>query len=80
LLAYQRSIPLPNRLEEYTTEIAYSFRETSEKEARLALVLGHNLILPLALQNEHFELRLDDQIQARVDAFLAIRRDSSGHR
>jgi Family of unknown function (DUF5677) len=55
----------------------HTFRETSEKEARLALILGHNLLLRLlVLQNEYFHLGFDDQIQARVDAFLSIWRDS----
>jgi hypothetical protein len=54
-----------------------SFRETSEKEARTAVLLGHNLSLRLlSLQNEHFKLGLDVQVQARVDAFLTIWRDS----
>jgi hypothetical protein len=58
---------------------ANSFQETSPKEARRALMLGHSLVLRLlGLQSEYFGLGLDNQIQGRIDAFLAVWRDSSG--
>jgi hypothetical protein len=50
-----------------------SYQETSEKEARQAIMLAHNLVLRhLTLQNEYFKLGLNEEIQPRVDAFLRI--------
>jgi hypothetical protein len=52
---------------------AVSYQEISEKEARQAILLAHNLVLlHLTLQNEYFKLGLDLEIQPRVDAFLRI--------
>lgn len=52
---------------------ATSYQEISEKEARQAILLAHNLVLRhLGLQNEYFNLGLDQAIQARIDAFTPI--------
>jgi len=49
-----------------------SFRESTEKEARIAVELGHQLVLRvILLQNNVFSLGLDDELKARADAFLA---------
>lgn len=51
----------------------YTYREISEEEARLAVLLGHNLILQLlTLQDEYFGLGLAAGIQVRIDMFLRI--------
>ena len=51
----------------------FTFREITEKEARLAVLLGHNLILRLLkLQNEYFALDLDAEIKARFEIFPKI--------
>src|SRR5262249_11885363 len=43
-----------------------------EKEARIAVELGHQLVLRvILLQNNVFSLGLDDELKARADAFLA---------
>jgi hypothetical protein len=56
-----------------TEDGATSYQEISEKEARQAILLAHNLVLRhLALQNEYFSLGLDKEIQARIDAFTPI--------
>ncbi len=56
-----------------------SYQESSESEARLAILLAHNLVLRhLALQNEYFNLGFDREIQARVDAFTSIWKASEG--
>ena len=50
-----------------------SYRETSEKEARLAILLAHNLVLRhLVLQNDYFKLGLDEEIRPCIDAFQRI--------
>jgi hypothetical protein len=52
---------------------ATSYQEISEKEARQAILLAHDLVLRhLGLQNEYFKLGLDQEIQARIDAFTPI--------
>jgi len=52
---------------------SWTYKENSEEEARLAVLLGHNLILRLlGLQNEHFKLGLDAEIQARIEVFPKI--------
>lgn len=54
-------------------ETGVAYQEMSEPEARQAILLAHNLILRhLTLQNEYFNLGLDEEIQPRVDAFLRI--------
>jgi RNase P subunit RPR2 len=51
----------------------YTFRETSEGEARQAVMLGHNLMLQLLnLQNSYFGLGLDNEIKTRCEAFIKI--------
>jgi hypothetical protein len=55
------------------TETGYSFKETSEPEARKALLYAHGLVLRLLkLQNSYFELGLDAEIAARWDVFREI--------
>jgi predicted DNA binding CopG/RHH family protein len=50
-----------------------TYKDTSEKEARFALHLGHHLMVRLlGMQNEHFKLDLDDDIQKRIDGFVAV--------
>jgi hypothetical protein len=49
---------------------AVSYAESTEEEARKALLLAHNLILRLLiLHNGYFKLGLDEEIQARTQAF-----------
>jgi len=56
-----------------TGEGMNSYQEMTEKEARKALQLAHNLALAfLVLQNDYFELGLDDEIQLWLRAFLKI--------
>jgi hypothetical protein len=48
----------------------YTYKEISEDEARLAVYLGHNLMIRLLLmQNEYFRLGLDAELQERIKAF-----------
>lgn len=52
---------------------AISYQETSETEARQALLSAHSLVLwHLGFQNEYFNLGLDEEIQPRIDAFTPI--------
>lgn len=54
-------------------ENSVKYEEMSEREARQAILLAHNLLLlHLTLQNEYFNLRLDDEIRPRRNAFLRI--------
>jgi len=56
-----------------------SYQEITEKEARKALHLAHNLVLFfLAHQNDYFKLGLDNEIQPRFSAFLKIWADTKG--
>lgn len=56
-----------------SNENGVKYEEMSEREARQAILLAHNLVLlHLILQNEYFNLGLDDEIQPRLDAFLQI--------
>lgn len=60
-----------------TEDGANSYQETSEPEARQAIMLAHNLVLRhLGLQNEYFNLGLDEEIQPRIDAFPPIWKSS----
>jgi hypothetical protein len=48
----------------------YSYKETSDDEARFALYLGHNLMIRLlAMQNEYFRLGLDEPLKECVNGF-----------
>ncbi len=50
-----------------------SYQETSEGEARLALMLSHNLMIAhLTVQNDYFRLGLTQEIGERIRAFLRI--------
>jgi len=52
------------------TETGFSFKETSEPEARKAVLYAHGLILRLLkLQNNYFELGLDAEIDSRWNEF-----------
>jgi hypothetical protein len=56
-----------------TEQGSNAYQETSEKEARQAILLAHNLVLRhLTLQNEYFKLGLEAEIQPCIDAFLRI--------
>lgn len=51
----------------------YSFNETTEKEARRAVLLAHNLILRLvSLENEYFGLGLQSEIEERLKMFPRV--------
>lgn len=64
-----------------TDDGAISYRETSEKEARTALQLAHNLMLRfLELQNDYFRLGLEAEIKERIDAFQRIWKRPPGDR
>lgn len=64
-----------------TDDGAISYQETSEKEARTALQLAHNLMLRfLELQNDYFRLGLEAEIKERIDAFQRIWKHSPGDR
>jgi hypothetical protein len=57
----------------HRTEGGNSYQEMSEKEARQATMLAHNLLIRhLTLQNEYFKLGMDAEIQPRIDAFVPI--------
>lgn len=63
---------LGRRLRE-TEEGGYTFRETTPKEAGMAVILGHNLILRLLmLENEYFNLGLKEDIEERLKVFAQI--------
>lgn len=48
----------------------FTYKETSEEEARFAVHLGHHLMVRLlAMQNQYFGLGLDAAIKKRVEAF-----------
>jgi Family of unknown function (DUF5677) len=67
---------LESRLRE--TNTGYSFQESSEGEARRALLLGHNLILQLLwLQNSYFGLGLDADVKTQFEMFQKIWDNSS---
>jgi hypothetical protein len=52
------------------TDDAWLYKLDTTAEAQVALTLGHNLILQnLGIQNEYFNLGLDDSIRKRVEAF-----------
>jgi hypothetical protein len=51
----------------------YGYREMSGKEAKDAVMMGHELILHLLrLQNKYFGLGLEGEIQARMDVFPRV--------
>jgi hypothetical protein len=51
----------------------YTFKETTPNEARMAVVLGHNLILRLLLlENEYFRLGLKQDIEERLNMFPKV--------
>ena len=63
---------LGRRLRE-TEQGGYTFKETTPNEARMAVVLGHNLVLRLLLlENEYFNLGLKEDIKERLKMFPKI--------
>lgn len=55
------------------TETGFSFKETSEPEARKAVLYGHGLILrSLKVENSYFGLGLESEIESRWDEFPKI--------
>lgn len=51
----------------------WTFQEISEKEAKSALHLAHNLVLRLlALQDDCFKLGMESEIQPRINAFVNL--------
>ena len=56
-----------------TGQGGYTFRETTQEEARMAVLLGHNLILRLLLlENEYFNLGLKENIEERLKMFPKV--------
>lgn len=61
------------------TEAGYSFKEITEEEARKAVLYGHGLILRLLkLENGHFGLELDAEVEERWRAFPEIWKQPEG--
>lgn len=61
---------ISRRLKRNDENTGWTFREITEKEARTALQLAHNLILRvLKLHDSFFKLGLESEIQSRIDAF-----------
>lgn len=55
------------------TPRGWTYKDDSQDEGHFALHLGHHLLLrALSLQNEHFALGLDADIQERVHAFAEV--------
>jgi len=51
----------------------FSYKETSEEEARFAVHLGHHLMVRLlAMQNQYFALGLDEAVKKRIEAFGVV--------
>lgn len=51
----------------------WTYKDTSEREGKFALNLGHSLFLKmLKLQNEYFRLGLDAEIQERINEYVSI--------
>jgi hypothetical protein len=49
-----------------------TYKDSSEDEARFAVHLGHHLLVRLlTMQNQYFDLGLDDDIKQRIDAFVS---------
>lgn len=56
-----------------TVDGGHTYRDTTEREARMAVLLGHNLILRLLwLQNAYFKLGLDSEIEGALKRFPSI--------
>jgi len=59
---------LSQRLKRNQDNTGWTFREITEREARTALHLAHNLILRvLKLHEDYFKLGLEAEIQPRID-------------
>lgn len=51
----------------------FTYKDTSEEEARFAVHLGHHLLVRLlGMQNRHFALGFDDDVQQRINAFVQV--------
>lgn len=70
--SHANSLGMERRLKR-TEHGGWTYKDTSEQEGRLALNLGHSLVLKsLKLQNEYFRLGLDAEIQERIEAYVSI--------
>jgi hypothetical protein len=55
------------------TEDGFTFRDTTERETRKAVLYGHGRLLRLLRQqNDYFQLGLDAEIDAQDEAFVRI--------
>ena len=55
------------------TDDEWRYKLDTAEEARVALTLGHNLVLHnLKIQNEYFHLGLEEMIQKRLDAYAPV--------
>jgi hypothetical protein len=71
--SHATGLSISRRLRRNDDDTGWTFREITEKEARTALHLAHNLILRvLKLHNGYFELGLESEIQSRIDAFQRV--------
>ncbi len=74
--AHANSMGMERRLEEI--EGGYRYKGLSEEEASVAVRYAHHLILKLlTMQNEYFNLGLDETIQKRVAMFREVWRPGS---
>jgi hypothetical protein len=68
---HANSLGMERRLAE--TESGYRYKGISEDEAAVALHFAHNLMLRLLnMQNEYFNLNLDETTQERAAAFKEV--------
>jgi hypothetical protein len=68
---HANSLGMERRLAE--TESGYRYKGISEAEAAVALHFAHDLMLRLLnMQNEYFNLNLDETIQERAAAFKEV--------
>lgn len=71
--SHATSFGVSSRIRRNDEDTGWTFRELSEKEARSAVLLSHNLILRvLSLQNDYFNLGLEEEIKKRLLAFIEL--------
>ena len=71
--AHANSMGMERRLEQTENGYRYKSDIEAEAEATLAVYFAHRLMLHLIdMQNEHFKLNLDGEIQKRLEAYKAI--------
>jgi hypothetical protein len=71
--SHATSFGVTARIRRNDENTGWTFRKTSEKEAKSALHLAHNLILRfVALQEGYFRLGLESEIRPRINAFLEL--------